>query len=147
MIPGFDILGLALMAIQRQEFLYRPFISRSLNGIGDQIPVYGPLVDVSGSVQPVPRTMYQFMGLDFQKFYMNFFIERAVIDIARDVSGDQFIFQGKTFQCLSRTAWHNIDGWDQVLCVEVPYANYEPGLNWGFDQYHQNYDNGNFTDS
>ncbi len=120
MIPGGNILKTALSAIGKQQFIYYPYATRTLNAIGLYNAVYTNGVPVSGSVQPIPRSLYENMGLDFQRNYFNFFVTQDIFDVARDVSGDQFCFQGKNFQCVSKTAWYGIDGWDQVLCVEVP---------------------------
>ncbi len=118
-IPGGNILNTALRVIARQPFDYYAFVSRTTNVVGNDVANYADPLSLTGSVQPVPRNLYANMGLDFQKNYLNFFVERNIIDITRDVSGDYFIFNGRKFQCLSKTAWYAMDGWDQVLTVEV----------------------------
>lgn len=123
MVPGSNILGMALSVIQKQTFKYFAFRSRELNSIGLDETQYRAGVTATGSVQPVPRVLYQAMGLDFQGNYYKFFLPKNIIDIARDVSGDQMEFGGKRFQCLSKTDWYGIDGWDEVLCVEVNKKN------------------------
>lgn len=120
MIPGGNILNMAMSVIQKQDFTYQPFKTRTLNEIGNFVADYDSGIPVKGSVQPVPRNLYQGMGLDFEKNYFNFFVPADIFDVERDISGDQFIFQCKNFQCESKTAWYGIDGWVQVLCVEVP---------------------------
>lgn len=145
MIPGSNILNLALTVIARQEFTYFAFVSRVLGPSGKYIPLYAAGVTAMGSVQPVPRNVYFHMGLDFQKSYFNFFVPQSVLDVSRDVSSDQFFFNGKNYQCLSNTPWYGIDGWNQVLCIEVPFQRFLQTRNWGFDQYHQTFDNGNFV--
>jgi hypothetical protein len=67
----------------------------------------------------VPRELFDRYGLDFQRSYVNVYLQRGVIDVARDVAGDQIVFNGVTYQCLSKTPWDAIDGWDAVLCVQV----------------------------
>ena len=119
MIPGANILNMATRVIAQQTFYYSMFMSRAVNSLGYDIAQYAPAVTVKGIVQPIPRTLYQNMGLDFQKNFYNFFLPQDIIDIARDVSGDQFTFNGGTYQCLSKTNWSAIDGWVQVLTVEV----------------------------
>ena len=71
-------------------------------------------------MQPVPRVLMETLGLDFQKHYVNIFVPQSVIDIRRDVSSDKFIYCGVTYQGISLTKWVSQDGWNQVLCVEVP---------------------------
>lgn len=122
-VPGSNLLNKALSVISRQSFQYLAFASRTPNAIGQDVTTYATPVTASGSVQPVPRSLFYNLGLDLQKNYFNFFLAKNVIDIARDVSGDQFVFNGRLFQCLSKTDWYMIDGWDQVLTVEIePYS-------------------------
>lgn len=120
MIPGANILQTALSIIAKQDFQYLAFSSRTPNDIGQDVAHYAPPVTAKGSVQPVPRNLYQAYGLDFQKNYMNFYMPRAVLDVERDVSGDQFKFNCQTYQCLSKTDWYGVDGWVAVLAVQVP---------------------------
>lgn len=119
MMPGGNILGMALRVIKRQSFKYYAYSDRVLNDAGLYVTGFKTPIVISGSVQPVPRNLYQVNGLDFQKNYWNFYLERAVLDVARDVSGDQMEIYDIRFQCLSRTPWAAVDGWDAVLCVQV----------------------------
>jgi len=120
MIPGANLLNAALRIIQKQNFTYYANTGRTTNSIGLDVAVYAAGIPASGSVQPVPRNLYANMGLDFQKNYYNFFLQNNIIDIDRDVSGDQFVYNSARFQCLSKTNWFAVEGWDQVLCVQVP---------------------------
>lgn len=119
MIPGSNILSQALRILASQTFQYLAFQSRDPNSVGQYVVTYAAPITLTGSVQPVPRELYERFGLDFQRNYINVYVSRAVIDIARDVSGDQIIFNGDTYQCLSKTPWEGIDGWDAVLSVQV----------------------------
>lgn len=120
MIPGGNILNMALSVIARQSFQYYKFAARVTNEAGFDVPTYSAPLSITGSVQPIPRTMYSNLGLDFQKNYYNFYLAKNIIDINRDVSGDQMVFNCKQYQCISKTDWFALDGWDAVLCVEVP---------------------------
>lgn len=118
-IPGQNILAAALSIIAKQTFTYSAFIGRSLASNADQVPTYTTPITVQGSVQPVPRHLFEQMGLSFQSNYANFYVPQSVLDIARGVAGDQFIFNGQTYEAISKTPWHAIDGWDAVLCIQV----------------------------
>ncbi len=118
-VPGGNILNMAMSVIQKQNFTYFPYISRTLLGNGNYSATYAAGQPVQGSVQPVPRTLYAAMGLDFQKNYFNFYVSQNIFDVKRNVSGDQFTYEGKNFQVLSKTSWFGVDGWDQVLCIQV----------------------------
>ena len=63
--------------------------------------------------------MFQKYGLDFQCNYVTVFTSRRIIDVARDVSGDEIEYDGRTFKCESETDWFRMDGWVAVLCVEI----------------------------
>lgn len=118
--PGSNVLNAALRALAKQSFTYYAFLCRTPNQIGQDVTRYESPVTVQGSVQPVPRTLYQAYGLDFQRYYVNFYVSKSVLDVARDISGDQIAFGGRRFQCLSKTDWFGQDGWVAVLAVEVP---------------------------
>lgn len=118
-VPGSNILNEALALIGPQSFLYFPYATRTLlpNGLWSTTYVAG--IPAAGSVQPVARTLYSVYGLDFQKDYYMFFIQRNIIDVARNVAGDQFEYQGKNFQAVSKVNWFGADGWDEILCAQV----------------------------
>lgn len=103
-VPGSNILKQALRAIAAQRFQYVAFVSRPPpNTIGMLNPVYAPAVTIMGSVQPVPRSVMERLGLDFQKRYVNIFAPQNFIDIARDVSSDKFMLGNKIYQGMSVT--------------------------------------------
>lgn len=119
-IPGSNLLRTAMRTIATQNIEYYKFRARESNEVGQYQAVYYPKICIKGSVQPVPRTIYVQMGLDFQKSYRNFFVPQSIFDIARDISGDQMVFASQIYQCISKTDWASVDGWVEVLCVQVP---------------------------
>lgn len=120
LIPGGNLLGLAMSVIAPQQLLYRPFIERTTNTAGIYVSRFASPAKLRGSIQPVPRQRYEQMGLDLQKNYATIFVEKNAIDIARDVTGDEFWYSGRLYQAESRTTWFAQDGWESLLCVEVP---------------------------
>lgn len=120
MYPGSNILNQALTVISQQTFQYLAFTANTLTSIGTKVPAYASPVTAAGSVQPVPKRLYQQYGLDLQKNYWNFFLPQSVIDIGRDVSSDKFTYNNAIYQCISLTPWYGVDGWVEVLTVIVP---------------------------
>lgn len=148
MIPGSNILNMALRVIAAQPVDYFRFASRSLTIDGLDVTNYDEPVILRGSIQAIPRSMYAYLGLDFQKNYINFFVSTAILDVERDISGDQLGWSGRQWQCISVTPWYGIDGWVQVLSIDVgPAVDVNPSYTWGFDTDHANFDNGNFNDA
>jgi hypothetical protein len=118
-LPGCNLLGMALRVIGQQTFQYYAFVSRATNDIGIDVPTYAAPVPLTGSVQPVPRNLYQVYGLQLDKYYATFFVSQNVLDVTRDVSGDQIGFNGQTFQVEQKTDWFAQDGWDSFLAVKI----------------------------
>lgn len=111
---------MALRVVGQQAFTYTPYLSRTTGANGMLIPVYGAAKQLSGTVHPMPRKLYEQYGLDFQKNYVKVHVSANLIDIARDVAGDKISFGGLNYQCESRTPWFAIDGWNSILCVQIP---------------------------
>lgn len=118
-IPGQNLLNMALTVIARQGVTYYLSEGRTVNAIGQDITIYGPPRAVVGSFQPVPRKLYQIYGLDLQKDYFTLYSSNNILDVDRDISGDQIAFNGQRFQCESDNDWFAMDGWKGVLCVHI----------------------------
>lgn len=121
MIAG-NLLKRALHLTGSQAVTYRRFSGRTTNEIGLDVSSYADPVEIKGSVQAVPRSTYEQLGLDFQKRYVTLYTVAEVLDLQRDISGDMIEFGGKTYQLVSSTDWQPMDGWQSVLCVEVSDA-------------------------
>lgn len=120
MIPGINVLNIALSVMGKQSIQYYQNTSYSYGSTGKAVPVYASPVTILGSFQPVPRRLYAQFGLSFQKEYFIFYVSKDLIDIGRQEAGDRVVFNGRRYQCESVTDWFNIDGWVAMLCVEVP---------------------------
>ncbi len=120
MIPGMNLLDMAFTVISQQSVLYARSTGRTLNVNGHWVTTYATPITITGSFQPVPRSMYEKYGLDFQKVYYTFYTSNNVKDLQRNVSGDQITFNNQLFQCESNNDWFAQDGWLGVLCVLQP---------------------------
>ena len=118
-IPGQNLLNMALTVISKQTIQYYQYSGRTLNAVGQDITTYLSVVNLVGSWQPVPRKLYIVYGLDLQKDYFTFYTSNNLLDITRDVSGDQIAFMGRRYQVESDNDWFQLDGWKGVLCVDL----------------------------
>ena len=118
-IPGQNLLNMALTLIAKQTIQYYQFNARSLNSVGQWLTTYDSVINLVGSWQPVPRQLYEKYGLDLQKDYFTFYTSNNLLDITRDVSGDQIAFMGRRYQVESDNDWYQLDGWKGVLCVDL----------------------------
>ena len=114
-----NLLEDALSIIGYQTVSYYSFAGRTTNSIGLDVASYAPVISISGSVQAVPRHIYEKMGLDFQANYVTLFLSKNSVDIQRDVSGDLFDYNGKRFQVLSKTDWFGQNDWVSLLAVQI----------------------------
>lgn len=121
-IPGANLLKIAFTVIAQQTVGYLKATGRTVNAVQQQVTTYASSVLIKGSFQPVPRSLYEVNGLDFQKVYYTFYSSMNIIDIQRDVSADQITFNSATYQVLSSNDWFAVDGWKGVLCVLVTGA-------------------------
>jgi hypothetical protein len=150
-IPGSNLLNMAFQLIAQQSLSYYRFAGRNLNAVGQDVSYYDGVQIIKTSFQPVPKSQYSYLGLDLQKSYYNMYVSKDIIDIRRDVSSDQVVFEGKLYQCISNTEWAGIDGWVAVLCVYIgPHTGVNDKPIFGFDikppvSMNQNYFGSNFS--
>lgn len=119
LVPGANLAKLAFKVIARATVDYYKFTSRTLNSVGLYVSVYDTATPIRGSWQPVPRNLYEQLGLDLNKNYAMFYTTTDVRDVNRDVAGDKIHYQGRIWQVLSANDWIGQDGWTGVLSIDV----------------------------
>ncbi len=148
MIPGANILNMALTIIAKQTIVYYESLGRTINAVGQDVTLYNNGKVIVGSFQPIQKNLYEIYGLNLQKNYYNFYTSNNIIDVQRNVSGDQIAYEGQRFQCESNTEWYSLDGWKGILCVHIGDDTADKYV-WGFgsipiENSYQNFGNGNF---
>lgn len=121
-VPGSTLLLSALSIIAKQTVSYLRSTGRTPNGVGQYVTTYAAPINIKGSLQPVKKALYKQYGLDLEKMYFTFYTNTNLVDLARDVSGDRFTFNGYLFQCQSSEDWKAIDGWKSVTAVRIGVA-------------------------
>ena len=66
-----NLLEQALSVLPAVNYYYRHYEGETRNELGVKIPSYGPWQVCRGMVQPVQRSKYEDLGLDFAKNYIN----------------------------------------------------------------------------
>src|ERR1700743_245953 len=118
-VPGQNLLSMALTLLTKQYLSYYKAGPRVLNSVGQYVTTFEPGIQMDGSWQPVPRMLMIHYGLDLQKDYYTFYTSNNVLDLDRDITGDQVAFNGERFQVESNNDWYDIDGWKGILCVHI----------------------------
>lgn len=114
-----NLMAAASTVIPLQTMSYTPYASRTINDVGLEVVTYGTAQILKASIQAVPRSSYEYLGLDLQKKYVTVYIEKNMIDIDRGVAGDKFTYNGETYQIESETDWMNVNGWTSLLAVRI----------------------------
>jgi hypothetical protein len=120
-VPGGNLLGQALRLIKPQSVYYFRNIGRTTSAGGRDVAQYATGVLLRNvSVQAVPMSRYENLGLDFQKRYVSLFAPADITGVARDRSGDRFVWNGAHFDVVKESNWYAQDGWTNIVGVEVP---------------------------
>lgn len=118
MIPGGNLLNAALTLIASQGVRYFANTGQTDNGRGQLISAFAPGVDIAqGSVQAVPLTRYEVLGLDREKTYVSWFVSINALGVGRNRAGDEFEWNGGRYGIVGDTNWHAQDGWVSVIGV------------------------------
>lgn len=114
-----NLLNKALRLIPSQSVQWYQFVSSTTGGNGLDVSTFAVPVTVTGSFQPVPRNMYEQLGLELNKDYCNFFTSAAFGDLTRDIAGDEFVFAGDRYKVMSNTEWQPVNGWQSSMAVKT----------------------------
>jgi len=89
------------------------------NSIGLQVPTFAAPVTIYGSFQPIPRSMFELLGLEFNKDYVTFYVTNLVQDVARNKAPDEFVFNGNRYRVMTASDWNLVDGWNNPIAVKI----------------------------
>lgn len=122
MIPGINLLNIALGAIQPQQITWFRFLGNTENELGQDIPAFDAGTPIIGSFQPVDARTVQQLGLDIQKSYRNLYTSNPIESLKRDTSPDYVVFQGRKYEVVGDTDWSVQDGWKALMFVDTGAA-------------------------
>ncbi len=117
-----NILGAAQSVIGKQTYQIKKWLGKTTNAAGVDVDEYAEPADRSGSVQPVSRSKYEHMGLDFSKIYIKIFDVDLIDVLSRTENADQIIWQGGIYKAMPNMDWSKSGSWNSVLCVRVKDA-------------------------
>lgn len=118
-VPGSNLLKMAMGPIAKQSVIHHAFSHRTQNDVMEWVAHYKPAKQIKGSLQPMSRSLAQQNGLDLNAQYITFYTSKKVMDVQRDISGDQIVYDGDRYQCLYANDWLGVDGWTGVVCVRL----------------------------
>lgn len=118
-IPGTNLYRLATTLIRRQPVKYYEYAGRFPDKQRNLVAMYREHKTLYASIQAVQREKYADMGLDFQENYVKIFVDKDIVDLDRDSTGDMFYFGGKYYKMENEKTWFYQDGWTSCIAVEV----------------------------
>lgn len=114
-----NLLNQALTLIPKQTFTYCKFAGTTVNDEGIKQDTYEPGIEFQGSVQAIEQAMYEKLGLQWSKKYIQIY---SSLDIRntdnQQVSPDKVIWHGKEYIVTKVTNWYLQDGWTNIIAVE-----------------------------
>lgn len=122
MIPGINLLDIALTAIEPQQGQWLRFLGNAVNSQGQDIPSYDTPIDVLGSFQSTDAQTVQMLGLDVTAKHRTFYTQHPIQPVDRETSPDLMIFYGRKYQVVGETDWINQDGWKGMVLVDIGAA-------------------------
>lgn len=131
MVIPFNLLGMALGAIGRQNFYLLKWTGRTVSASGLPTDTYAEAVPCSGSIQNVQQDVYERLGLNFETNIRQVWSETPMRAESGQNGPDLLVFEGKVWFCKASTPWNQYNGWNQVIVVEAKPAqqHYAEGLN------------------
>ncbi len=118
-IPGFNLYAMATRLIGKEEYTHFAEAARTTDDRGIQTTTFAAGVTLFDSIQPVPRTLYESLGLDLSRYYVMIYTDNPLLVVERGTGGDQIEYQSERYQLLSNTDWRPQDGWRGVLAIRL----------------------------
>ncbi len=119
---GFNLLATSQTVIGKQSYQIVKWLSKTKNEIGLYVDNYDVSDGRTASVQPVARSNYQNLGLDFSKIYIQIWDVELIDVLSRSENADQIIFNGGKYKALPDVDWSSSGDWNSVLCVRIDDA-------------------------
>lgn len=114
-----DLLNQALTIIPKQNFTFCKYKANTVNEIGNKVDEWEEGIVCEGSVQAVDSKMYQQLGLDFSKKYINIYSSLNIKNVNRgQESPDKIIWNNKNYLVINCSDWYVQDGWTNIIAVE-----------------------------
>lgn len=96
------------------------YAGRVTNAAGQQASSYAAPVPITGgSIQPVPSSRYEQLGLDRAKRYVQWWAPTSIFGVARLRAPDRFEWNGADYEVTQEDDWHVQDGWVRVVAVRL----------------------------
>lgn len=114
-----NLLEGALSVLPFVCFKYRSFRRSEVDEFGQSVQAFNEWKLCRGMVQPVNRSLYEDMGLDFTKTYISVWGSIPLDASSEKQDGsDQLLWNGHLWNITAVNEWNQYNGWANVTAVE-----------------------------
>ena len=113
-----NLLEQALSVLPAVNFYYRLYEGETRNELGVKIPSYGQWLSCRGMVQPVNRSKYEDLGLDFAKNYINVWGTLNLKTVGLQNQPDQILWNSCIWTITAVNEWFQYNNWVNVTAVQ-----------------------------
>lgn len=114
-----NLLNQALTIIPKQKFTYCKYKSNTVDEYGHKVDTYEEGIEFEGSVQAIDSKMYQELGLDFSRKYIQIYSSLNINTVNQSQEApDKIVWNGKNYLVTSCYDWYVQDGWTNIVAVE-----------------------------
>lgn len=114
-----NLLNQALTLVPKQKFTYCKFAGTTVNELGTKQNTYDPGIEFAGSVQAIEQAMYEQLGLQWSKKYIQIYSSLNIKNSDNEqFAPDKIIWNGKDYLVTKVTNWYLQDGWTNIIAVE-----------------------------
>ena len=114
-----NVLAMAQKIIPPVDILYYKFNTSTIDDYGAISPSFDTPITIKANVHPVPRSVYQEQGLDFNKQYISIFTQQQMFDLDRDNQSDKIEYLGEMYQLFNKSDWTYYNGWNSFKAVRI----------------------------
>ncbi len=119
MIPGGNLYAMATRLIGKSSYTYFAATGQVTDDRGFRNTTYAAGTSLADSIQPIPRELYESMGLDLDRYYLMVYTDNDLLVLDRGRGADQIEYQSDRYELLSDNDWMPQDGWRGVLAVRL----------------------------
>lgn len=113
------ILNLALSVVPRQEARLYRWHGRKTNAVGLDVDVFAAPVPLTGSIQPVDRSRYAFMGLDAARSYIAIYSSTRAEALTRTANPDQVEYLDRRYRIMNAADWQVPANYSGLMAVDI----------------------------
>lgn len=115
---GFNLLSTVQSVIGRQTYQFLEWTGATTNAAGFDVDTYADPVTRYASIQPVSKTRYKDLGLDFTKTYIEILDTETIDLLTRTDNPDQIVFNGFYYEPKDGEDWTVPGGWASIIAVK-----------------------------